>query len=232
MAPPLRAVTGATVLLLALAACSGGADETVDAVAPADQLATAKKQLDETTGVTFTLTSENTPKGSAGVTGAKGLGAATPKPAFKGTINATVSGVTGTVDVIAVDQDVYMKFFTPSYAKIDPATYGAPNPAQLFSSTTGISTLLSGLVDPQAGDQAREGAEVLDTVSGTVPGDAVADLFVVGDREGVFDATMAMTQDGHQLRKATLTGPFFDGATSTYTLLLSDYGQQADIALP
>ena len=36
-----------------------------------------------------------------------------------------------------------------------------------------------------------------------------------------------------QLREATLTGPFFDAATtSTYTVVLEKYGEQVDIRAP
>ena len=44
-----------------------------------------------------------------------------------------------------------MKFFTPTFNKIDPATYGAPNPAQLFNTETGITSLITQTQSPGQG---------------------------------------------------------------------------------
>lgn len=38
--------------------------------------------------------------------------------------------------------------------------------------------------------------------------------------------------DAGELRQATMTGPFFAGATSTYTLTLSNYGKAVTITAP
>lgn len=224
-----------TALLVAgaagLSACSDSPSQAKEPT-PAALLATAKQKFDATTGVSLTLTSVAVPKGVNGVSGAKGIGVVNPAPAFKGTVNATVSGITGTVDVIALDKDVYMKLFTPEYHKVDPAVFGAPNPAQLFNKSSGISTLLPATTGLVRGDRAREGNDVLKTVKGKVPGDRIAALFVFGDKSGIFDVTYGLDEKTGQLRKATMTGPFFAGATSTYTLLLTGYGNPATITKP
>jgi lipoprotein LprG len=224
-----------TALLVAgaagLSACSDSPSQAKEPT-PAALLATAKQKFDATTGVSLTLTSVAVPKGVNGVSGAKGIGVVNPAPAFKGTVNATVSGITGTVDVIALDKDVYMKLFTPEYNKVDPAVFGAPNPAQLFNKSSGISTLLPATTGLVRGDRAREGNDVLKTVKGKVPGDRIAALFVFGDKSGIFDVTYGLDEKTGQLRKATMTGPFFAGATSTYTLLLTGYGNPATITKP
>jgi lipoprotein LprG len=214
-----------------LSACSNSPSAAKEP-APAALLAAAKQKFDETTGMSLTLTSAAVPKGINGVSGANGVGVVNPAPAFKGTVNATVSGVTGRVEVIAVDKDVYMKLFTPNYNKVDPALFGAPNPAQLFNKTTGISTLLPATTDLVRGDRAREGNDVLKTVKGRVKGDRIAALFVFGDKAGTFDVTYGLDEQTGQLRKATMTGPFFAGTTSTYTLLLTDYGTSTSIMKP
>ena len=208
-----------TALLVAgavgLSACSDSPSQAKEPT-PAALLATAKQKLDATTGVSFTLASAAVPKGVNGVSAAKGIGVVNPAPAFKGTVNATVSGVTGTVE----------------YNKVDPAVFGAPNPAQLFNKSSGISTLLPATTALVRGDRAREGNDVLKTVRGKVPGDRIAALFVFGDKSGVFDVTYGLDEKTEQLRKATMTGPFFPGATSTYTLLLTGYGNPATITKP
>ncbi len=65
---------------------------------------------------------------------------------------------------------------------------------------------------PTVAGQVRAGSEVLTTITGTIPGAAVVDLFKIGDRNGTFDVTYGLT-DGDELRQVTLTGPFFGAGT-------------------
>ena len=215
-----------------LASCSGGdkGGATAD-VPPAQRLAAARTALEKSPAVSFTLTSEGLPGKAVGVSAAKGTGLFQP-PSFQGTLDATIRGVTGTVEVIAVEQDVYLKFFTPGYSKIDPSTYGAPNPAQLFDTRTGVTSLVSRTTDLAAGQRARDGAAVVDTYTGKVPGSAVADLFVIGDRKGTFDVTYGVSEDGDELRTVVLKGPFYPGSTSTYTARLTKLPQAVAITRP
>lgn len=222
---------GLAVGALCLAGCSGAASQAREP-APAELLSTAQRKLVETTGVSLTLTSEGLPKVVNGVSGAKGVGVVNPAPAFKGTVNATVNGVTGTVEVIALAQDVYMKLFTPDFNKVDLAPLGAPNPALLFSKDSGVATLLPATTDLARGPRAREGDDILRTVKGKLAGDRIAAVFVFGDRSGTFRVTYGLDEKTGQLRKATMTGPFFPPATSTYTLLLKSYGQSVTITKP
>ncbi len=225
------AVTGLAVL--AMVGCSGGSSSGTKTVtvSPGEQLATARANLEKSAAVTFTLESTGLPGKAVGVSGAKGTGVFDP-PSFKGTLNATISGVTGTVEVIAVEQDVYMKFFTPGYNKIDPATYGAPNPAQLFNTQTGVTSLIPRTTNPVQAAKQRDGSDVLQTFTGTVPGDAVADLFVIGDRSGTFDVTYGVTEGTKELRTVVLKGPFYAGSTATYTVHLTGLASPVAITRP
>ena len=217
--------------LVALAGCTGGGDDKAPEPPPAERLAAARAALEKSPAVSFSLVSEGLPGKAVGVSGAKGTGLFRP-PSFKGTLNATVGGVTGTVEIIAVEQDVYMKFFTPGYNKIDPETYGAPNPAQLFNTQTGVTSLVDRTTGLAAGGRAREGSDVLDTFTGKVPGAAVADLFVIGDRTGSFDITYGVTETGDELRTVVLEGPFYAGSTATYNLRLQSLPQAVAISRP
>ena len=221
--------TALTFVALALVGCSSD-DAPAKEGTPAEQLAAARANLEKSPAVTFTLTATDLPSKAVGVSGAKGTGAFTP-PSFKGTLKATIAGVTGTVDVIAVEQDVYMKFFTPGYNKIDPATYGAPNPAQLINKQTWITSLIGKTPAPKTAGQVRQGSDVLTTFTGTVPGDAVADLFVIGVRSGTFDVTYGITPQ-KQLRTVVLKGPFYEGSTSTYSLSLTNLATPVAITRP
>jgi lipoprotein LprG len=224
-------VTGVVAGAVVLAGCSGGAEKKAADQPPAERLAAARAALEKAPAVSFELSSDGLPSKAIGVSGAKGTGLFTP-PSFKGTLNATINGVTGTVEVIAVEQDVYLKFFTPGYNKIDPKTYGAPNPAQLFDTQTGVTSLVGDTTDLRAGGRTRDGAAVLDTFTGKVPGDAVADLFVIGDRNGTFDITYGVTDEGDELRSVVLKGPFYAGSTATYTVRLTSLPQAVAITRP
>jgi lipoprotein LprG len=227
------ALAGLVAFTLAstLSACSGSPEPKATPTPPAQQLAAARDKLEKSPAVQFTLESEGLPGKAVGVSGAKGTGVFNP-PSFKGTLDATVSGITGTVDVIAVGDDVYMKFFTPGYNKIDPKTYGAPNPAQLFNTQTGVTSLIGKTQNLAQGPQQRDGSDVLDTFTGKLPGDAVADLFVIGDRNGTFDVTYGVTNTGHELRTVDLKGPFYPGSTATYKLHLKSLAEPVAIDRP
>lgn len=229
--PRLLAALLAAVVLLAACTGSGGTGPTPTEQTPAQRLAAARAKLESSPAVDFELTSAGLPGKAVGVSGAKGTGVFTP-PSFKGTLDATIRGVTGTVDVIAVEQDVYLKFFTPGYAKVDPSDYGAPNPAQLFNTQTGVTSLIGRTTSLAMGSQQRDRSDVLDTVTGKVQGSAVADLFVIGERSGTFDVTYGITRDSKDLRTVVLKGPFYAGTTSTYTLRLKALDQAVAIARP
>ena len=105
-------------------------------------------------------------------------GIGTHAPAFEGTINVVLSGQAVDVPVIAVDGKVYAKLpLTPGLARIDPADYGAPDPAQLIDRRRGLLRAARQPTEPsRTGDSVRGGAdnnEILTDYTGTIPGDAV-----------------------------------------------------------
>ena len=143
----------------------------------------------------------------------------------------TIKGLAGTIDVIAIGADTYLKFFTPDYKKTDFDTLNAPNPAMFFDPATGISALLPQTANPKADGQTRSGQEVLTKISGTLPGSTIEDLFHLGDGTGTYAVSYGIT-DADQLRNATLTGPFFPGVQATYVVTLTDYGTPVEITSP
>jgi lipoprotein LprG len=229
----LSAATLAGALLLTTSACGGdddgggGSDQS-----PEEALAAAKTTLDDTSGVALTLSTDDLPDGVTGVEKADGIG--THDPAFDGTITVVLSGQAFEVPVVAVDKKVYVQLpLTTGWQDIDPAEYGAPDPAQLMSPDKGFSSLLDATTDLEAGDSVRGGEdnkEVLTEYTGTVTGDVVKNI--IPTASGDFDATYTVTDDG-ELRSADLTGVFYeDAASMTYTVTFDDYGTEKDITAP
>jgi lipoprotein LprG len=238
--PPRRRHRAAATLLagaltvLCLTACSsdGGSGGDKDEATPEDVLAAAKTNLDETSGVTLTLSTKDLPDGVTGVEKAEGVG--THAPAFQGSITVVLSGQAFEVPVVAVDDKVYVQLpLTTDYQDVDPAEYGAPDPARLMSTDAGFSSLLPATTDVEKGESVRGGAdnkEVLTEYSGTVPGDVMKN--VIPTASGEFDATYTITDDD-ELRSAELTGVFYkDSDPMTYTVTFEDYGTEKDITAP
>jgi lipoprotein LprG len=217
------------LMVAALAACGGLSN--APAKTAAQQLAAAKAQVDAAKSMHLTLRSSGIPATLNGALGADGSG--THAPAFKGTLDARISGFEAKVDVVAIDKLLYVKLpFTTQFVQVDPKTYNAPDPAQLFATQTGITSLLTVTTNLVQGEKIRVGPEVLTTITGTLPGASVAKLLNIGDATKTFKVTYAITDPGGELRTVTMTGPFYQGATSTYTLTLDKYGAPVEISKP
>jgi lipoprotein LprG len=211
-----------------LTACSGDDGTGGD---PDKVLSTAKKKLDETPGVHLELETPELPDGVSGLVKADGI--ATHQPAFEGKIDVVYSGITATVPVTAVDGVVHAVLpFTEDYVEVDPADYGAPDPAALMDPDSGISAWLTAATGVSEGDKTREGGDVLSTYRGTLAGSTVAKSIPSADEGGEFDATFKIDEDG-LLRTASLTGAFYAGEPElTYDITLTDYGTEKEITAP
>lgn len=220
-----------TVPLLLVTACSGGGDGDEPST-PEDVLAEARTQLDETSGVQLGLTAEELPADLSALVDATGVG--THAPAFEGTVEVQVNNLTLEVPVIAVEGQVFAKLpGLPKHVEIEPEDYGAPDPAALMDTTSGLSAWLTEAEGVEEGDQTRDGEAVLTTYSGTVPGAAVADVIPSADSKADFDAVFSIDDDG-RLTEAEVTGPFYGegGGDVTYAVTIDEYGTEADITRP
>ena len=221
----------------ALAACSGGADKPqAQKLTAAQQLAAARAKADGATSMHLTLRSSGVPDSANGPLGADGSG--THAPAFKGTLDARISGIRAKVEVVALDKVLYVKLpFTTGFIQIDPEEYHVPNPAELFATEGGISSLMTATSNPVEGTQTRAGAEVVRTITGKLPGDRVVKVFGRGEATKAFDVSYGITDPGGELRSVTVAGPFYQGATSvpvtsTFVLTLDKYGAPVEISKP
>ncbi|MGO4600158.1 LppX_LprAFG lipoprotein [Terrabacter sp. 2RAF25] len=230
----LAAAVLSALCAVTVASCSSNGGDAAPGqtqLSPAQRLAAAKAKVDAATSVHLKLASANVPQGASGVVSADGWGK--HPPAFKGTFKVTLKGIQADADITSVDGKVYAKLpLIPGTNEIDPKQFNLPDPAVLFSTDKGLTTLLTATSAPTAGAQVRQGSEVLTTIKGTVPGKAVTDLFLIGDSSGSFTATYGLT-DSQELRQVAIAGPFFGaGSSSTYTLTLDQYGQPVTITKP
>lgn len=229
------AVTAVLLAALALSACTDGDDGEADPeeATPEEVLEVARQTLDETSGLRIDLTADALPQGVQGLSAAQGV--ITDAPAFDGTLTVVFAGSNVDVPVVAVDGTVHAQIpLTTGWSEVDPAEYGAPDPSRLLDPDTGLPSLLPRTEDLAEGETVRGGQdnrEVLTEYTGTVAGDAVADVIPSASGDS-FDATYTVTDDG-ELREAVLTGVFYpDSDPMTYTVGLDDYGTEQEITAP
>ncbi|WP_104107420.1 LppX_LprAFG lipoprotein [Nocardioides sp. 616] len=220
-------------LALVLGSCSSdeGSDASPEEVSEA--LDGAAERLDETSGVTLSLTTEDLPDGVTGITSA--VGTATSAPAFDGALKVRLSGNEFEVPVVAVDGTVWARIpLTPGWSDVDPAEYGAPDPSLLISADHGFATLLTATDSAEAGDTERGGVdnrEVLTSYTGTIDGEVMKNV-IPSSAGDVFDAAYLINEDG-ELREATLTGVFYaDSPEMTYKVDIRDYDTEKTITAP
>lgn len=227
--PPRPTWIAAAVLVL------GGCGTTAPRSAPpsaAALLAEARSTLDATHAVHFTLTGAHVPAQGTQIEG--GSGDLVRPNSLQATFEVSASGIPASVKVISIGSAFYAELpFSSSYGKVNPAQFGLGNPAQLLDPTTGVSGLLT---DAAAGavarGQRRIGGEVLDVVTGTVPGSKVP-VLPDANRSVPVQLTALIDPSTRQLREVTLTGPLAAASvTTTYTVILTKYGENVTVALP
>lgn len=232
-----RVLALCAVVVLAVAGCSdkkesgGGGQTDGDAVA---LLTDVKKTIDEAASVHIVLTGRDLP--DSGQTLASGDGVATHAPAFKGKLTVRSGGSPIDAEVVAVGSKVYAKVsFSPSYIELTPtqlAGLGAPDPAILLDPAKGLTAVLPTLKDAKVKGETREGAKVLTEVTGSVEGKSLQGIFPKAPADQSFPSTFKIDKSSKQLISATITGPFYAGATSSYDVNLDKYGEKIEITKP
>jgi lipoprotein LprG len=195
-----------------------------------DRLKTTKKVMDASSGMHLVLSSKGVPESASGVT--KGEGDGGPKPEFTGKLTARVSGVQAEVPIVAIGDKVWAKLpIWPSMRRMNPKDYGAPNPATLFSPDRGISALLPKTKKAKFGAERRDGSDVVRVITGELAGQDVVGVLALGNPSLTYQVTYLVTAK-NELRSAAIRGVFFNDATTTYTLRLTDYGKKIDVQPP
>lgn len=230
--PPTRGLLACVVGALVLAGCTGDDGSESAGGDPTQRLETARQRLDDAASLQIRLATDQLPDDTQGLIEADGVG--NHDPAFEGTVRVFASGL-GQVDadLVSADGKVVAKIgFVPDFVPIDPVRYGAPDPAALVSSTGGVSSWLTATGDPTAGEQSRDGEDVLTTIDGSLPGEVVESLIPSADPAADFDVTYRLDGDD-DLRGTSITGPFYPGGDDvTYDLEVTASDEPVDIALP
>jgi lipoprotein LprG len=236
-----RLVALATLLTLPLAGLLAGCSDTKDAgdgKKSGDDavalLTDAKKAIDDAASVHIVLTGRDLPESAQ--TLASGDGVATHAPAFKGKLTVRAAGAPIDADVVAVGSKVYAKLpYTPKYIELPPtqlAGLGAPDPAVLLDPAKGLTATLPALKDPVVKGETRDGSKVLTEITGSVQGKTLQGIFPKAPADQDFPSSFKIDKSTKQLVSATITGPFYDGATSSYDVTLDKYGEQVEIKKP
>jgi lipoprotein LprG len=231
----MRALIAATVAALVVVGCSGdeegGADTGPDDQGAAERLDAAAELLDATSGVRFTVEGSDLPDDGTVILGADGVAA--PPGSFDGEIRVLTAGLSATIEVVSVDGELWAKLpMTTQFARVDAEALGFSDPGVLLDPERGVSQLLRSAIDPVASDPARIGADVVDEITATLPGELVGSVLTIADPDAEVAAAFAVEAETGHLRRAVLTGPFVGGGTQTYTVLLNDYDQPVDISAP
>ncbi|MFF0268085.1 LppX_LprAFG lipoprotein [Kribbella sp. NPDC004536] len=232
-----RVLALCAVVALALTGCSGKKDTGGgnsggdDAVA---LLTGAKQAIDQAASVHIVLTGRDLPADAQ--TLASGDGVATHAPAFKGKLTVNTNGSSLDAEVVAVGSKVYAKVsFSPAFIELSPsqlAGLGAPDPAILLDPAKGLTAVLPTLKDPKVKGQTRDGSKVLTEVTGSVEGKSLQGIFPKAPADQDFPSSFKIDKSTKQLVSATITGPFYSGATSSYDVTLDKYGEKVEITKP
>jgi lipoprotein LprG len=232
-----RLVAVTALLALAATGCTdskdpgGGKNSGDDAVT---LLTDAKKTIDEAASVHIVLTGRDLPDNAQ--TLASGDGVATHAPAFKGRLTVRAAGTPIDAEVVSVGSNVYAKLpFTPKFVRLPPsqlAGLGAPDPAILLDPDKGLTSTLPTVKDPVVKGESRDGAKVLTEITGAIRGKTLQGIFPKAPADQDFPSSFKIDKATKQLVAATISGPFYDGATSSYDVILDKYGEQVEITKP
>jgi lipoprotein LprG len=230
--PRRLALVAAGVAALA-GACGGPSTPTGSGAGSVALLQRAKTTFDQTSSFHIKLTSADVSGSGIVLEGA--TGDAVRPNGFSGVLTVAESGLPIQIPVVSMGGTFYVQLpLTSGYQTADPSQYGFADPGKLLDPSTGVSTLLTSVQDPVAGGSMRLSGESLQEVSGTEPGAKVKALLTDANPSQPVAVTFAIDPaESDQLRQVVLTGPLVQsGQNSTYTLLLTGYGESVSVTAP
>jgi lipoprotein LprG len=222
----LRRLAPVLTALVLLSACGG------PSLDPTSLLKTTKSVLDSTSSFHFVLTSANVTGSGAQLTG--GSGDMKRPASMSGSLRVSIFGLALSVPAVSVGGTFSVKLPTSSgFTAANPADYGFADPATLIDPNTGLSSLLLKCQSPQVQSDDRYNGESLHEIQCSLPGSAVAALLTSADASKNVGATFGIDTSSSQLRRVVLTGPFTSQSIeTTYTLVLTNYGENVSVTPP
>jgi lipoprotein LprG len=228
-----RRVAGAVVmgaLIGPLAAgCGGSGTKTV---AASTLLSSARQTINAASAAHFVVTSTNLP--DVGTVLTSGTGDLVRPGELRGNFGVAVNGLPLSLAIIETGGKFYAKLpLATSYKITDPHSFGFGDPAKLIDPNNGISRILTQISSPKVSGQTRVNGEVLETITGTVPGSDVTDFLPDAAPQQPVNLVLAINTATSQVRQVKVTGPFAVATTqSTYTLVLTNYNEAVTITAP
>jgi lipoprotein LprG len=211
----------------------GGCSALEGATPPDEALETARTTFVDAGTVGFALKHSAIPKGHNGVSAATGSGVVDEQtPKFRGQVTGVINGNSAGVEIIAIDDETWMSFFTKDFNPVNMKDLNAPNPAEFFRTGSGVDSILASTTDLKEGEGVRDGDTVLQEYTGTVPAAEIQRLFGLGTSETEFAVTYGIEPESGQLRTATITGNFYEVKETTFSLDITDYGKDVTITAP
>jgi LppX_LprAFG lipoprotein len=213
----------------AVVAGCGSGSKTV--AAPA-LLAKARQTINAASAAHFTVSSTRLP--SSGTTLKSGTGDLARPGELRGTFQIAIDGLPTNISIIETGGKFYVKLpFASSYQITSPSKFGFGDPAQLIDPNTGVSRLLTQISGPKVTGKTRVNGEVLENISGTVPGSDVTEFLPDVAPSQPVQLVLGINPSSAQVRQVQVTGPFAQATTqSTYLVTLTDYNEAVTITAP
>lgn len=217
-----------SALLIAATVTACGSSGTAK---PEALLTTAKQKIDNTSALHFVITSQGVSGNGTNITG--GSGDIARPDAIRGTFQISLAGFHVSVKIVAAHGTFYAEApFQTSYQVTDPSKYGIGDPSLLIDPNQGLSSLLANIEDPTSDGQTRVSGELLDKVTGNVPGTKIPSALPDSVPSKPVQVSALINPKTHEVRQFILTGPLTSPTDSTFTVTLTNYGEPVHIDLP
>lgn len=201
-------------------------------MAAATLLSRARTTINAADAVHFAVTSTDLP--TSGTVLTSGQGDLARPDQLSGDFRIAVDGLPTTVSIIETGGKFYVKLpFAAKYQLSDPNKFGFGDPANVIDPDHGMSHLLTLVSGAKASGHTRVNGETLETITGTVPGSAVAQFLPDTTPSKPVDLELAINTSSNQVRQVQVTGPFVSSTTqSTYRIALTKYNESVHITAP
>lgn len=227
----MRVVSFTIALFVLLAGC-GSDDKTSGSTATAgEELEQSIALLQKAPSWTVEIKADESPSDVNTLSFARGVG--DMSPAFEGDVTVVANGSAIEAEVISVDGKVFAKTsLSPRFSPLDPASIGAPDPAQFFTAENGILALMANATEITYGEEIRQDMMILQSIKAKIPGANMSKFLPGSDPAGIFSAEFFIDKDKN-LQRITLTGPFYaNHGESKYTIKVTASDSTIDIKAP